>query len=159
LKEFHEVTCLATEQIVWLSSLLFYSVSGNANSMGNLLFNKLVFFIIIIIALLPFFHGCRKRRLNDDGLPPLASIAHSLVILIKRGRLGGISEISLLPLCGQNVSGNYVCLLYIFLFFSWVMYHKLGNIIRSCVVKTLVTFLCATKTKSIFHRFPYSWIS
>jgi hypothetical protein len=44
------------------------------------------------------------------GLPPVTSavclIAKSF--LVKRGRLGGLSEIPLLPLRGSSVSGMYV---------------------------------------------------
>jgi hypothetical protein len=41
-------------------------------------------------------------------LPPVTSAAHSQVILVKRRRLGGISEMLLLPLRGYSMSGMCV---------------------------------------------------
>jgi hypothetical protein len=53
-------------------------------------------------------------EIDCDGLTTchVCSIYHSLVILVKRGRLGGISEMPLLPLRGLSVSGD-VCM-YVF---------------------------------------------
>jgi hypothetical protein len=49
-------------------------------------------------------------EIDCDGLTTghVCSIPHSSVILVKRGRFGRISEMSLLPLRGLSVSGMYM---------------------------------------------------
>jgi hypothetical protein len=49
---------------------------------------------------------CDKLQ-SGDGFTTchVCNIPHSLVILVKRGRLGGIFETPLLPLRGSSVSG------------------------------------------------------
>jgi hypothetical protein len=48
------------------------------------------------------------------GLPPVMSAVFLIgVILVKRGRLGGISETPLLPFRGSSVIGMCVCKIFI----------------------------------------------
>jgi hypothetical protein len=44
------------------------------------------------------------------NLKSAVGIPHSQVILVNRGRLGGISKMPLLPLRGLSVNGMYVCI-------------------------------------------------
>jgi hypothetical protein len=50
----------------------------------------------------------KKREKIITSSTCLCTIPHSFVILVKRGRLGGISGTPLLPLQGSSVSGMYV---------------------------------------------------
>jgi hypothetical protein len=53
-----------------------------------------------------------RLQSDGDGLRlttcHVCSISHTWVILVKRGGLGGISEMPLLLLCGWSVNGMYV---------------------------------------------------
>jgi hypothetical protein len=51
----------------------------------------------------------QNLRLINKSTCHVCSIPHSWVILVKRGCLGGVSEMPLLPLRGWSVSGMYVC--------------------------------------------------
>jgi hypothetical protein len=53
------------------------------------------------------------RNQTAMGLPPVTSAVFLIAksFLAKRGRLGGISEMPLLPLWRSSVSGMYVCII------------------------------------------------
>jgi hypothetical protein len=50
-------------------------------------------------------------EIDGNGLTTyhVCSIPHSYVILVKRGRLEGMSNMPVLPIRGYSVSGMYVC--------------------------------------------------
>jgi hypothetical protein len=73
------------------------------------------------IAPLPFYDRCRKRQLgliartpeidcNQTAMGIRLSLLEYSSILVKRKRLGGISDMALLPLRQSRVNGMYVCI-------------------------------------------------
>jgi hypothetical protein len=78
---------------------------------------------------------------------PLVMSAVFLTIYVKRGRLGAISEMPLLPLRGLSVSGMYVCISLA----NWTEYCTLKNDM-SLIFKNDARFIAKRVTTWLFFK-------